>query len=126
MQHHRQKDAGRIPRLVWPVRLPSAFDCSSRRWWVLAVAIQGSLIKKWLGSEVNGQRRGCQSQIRRLLAPNAARLNGFEDHVLEIPRKDFLKLRERYSNDLVAHGKALAETAGRPYEKSRASSARRP
>jgi hypothetical protein len=47
---------------------------------------------------------------------NEARLNGFVDHVLKIRRKDFLKLLERHSNDLVAHGKALAEAAGRPYE----------
>jgi hypothetical protein len=47
---------------------------------------------------------------------NEARLNGFVDHVLKIRRKDFLKLLERYSNDLVAHGKSLAEAAGRPYE----------
>jgi hypothetical protein len=26
---------------VWPVRLPSAFDFSSRRWWVLAGAVLG-------------------------------------------------------------------------------------
>jgi hypothetical protein len=41
---------------------------------------------------------------------NEARLNGFVDHVLKIRRKDFLKLLERHSNDLVAHGKALAVT----------------
>ncbi len=57
---------------------------------------------------------------------NEARLNGFVDHVLKIRRKDFLKLLERYSNDLVAHGKALAEAAGRPCEYKKASSAKRP
>jgi hypothetical protein len=31
MQHHRQRR---------PARLPSAVDCSSRRWWVLAVAVR--------------------------------------------------------------------------------------
>jgi len=47
---------------------------------------------------------------------NEAWLNRFVDHVLKIRRKEFLDLLGRYSSDLVAHGKALAEAAGRPYE----------
>ena len=30
-----------------PVRLPSAVDCSSRRWWVLAVALSGDWGPNW-------------------------------------------------------------------------------
>jgi len=45
-----------------------------------------------------------------------AHLNTFVDNVLKIRRKDFIPMLEKLSHQLVAHAKALAERAGRPYE----------
>jgi hypothetical protein len=46
---------------------------------------------------------------------NDAHLNGFVDHTLRIPRKDFLPFLEGKSSELVAHAKALAEQHAAPY-----------
>ena len=43
-------------------------------------------------------------------------LNNFVDHALEIPRKDFIPHLEKFSQELVYHGKALAAREGAPYE----------
>lgn len=44
------------------------------------------------------------------------RVNKFVDHVLGMKRKEFLGFLAKKSEELVAHGKAMAEAAGRPYE----------
>ena len=44
------------------------------------------------------------------------RINKYVDHVLKMKRKDFLGFLEKRSEELVAHGKRVAEAAGRPYE----------
>jgi hypothetical protein len=44
------------------------------------------------------------------------RLNGYVDHVLKMPRKDFLPWLEKHSEALVQRAKELAQRAGRPYE----------
>ena len=46
---------------------------------------------------------------------NSAALEGFVDHVLKIPRKDFMKFAERQSETLVEHGKRLAQEVGAEY-----------
>lgn len=77
VQHHRQKDTEGIPRQVWPVRLPSALDCSTRRWWVLAVTVggeekRGDVLNKrshaptlWPGG-TRFSRRGCGPPLIRV------------------------------------------------------------
>src|SRR5947209_1992858 len=44
-----------------------------------------------------------------------AQLNRFVDHVLKMPRKDFLPWLQARSDELVAHAQALAQQHGAPY-----------